>query len=78
MAWASHSLIGHIVVFQVVISLPLIVRHLAQDYSEGVSLSAGRVAFVALAWVAAGLVIAVAGWYTITLPLIKARDKKKG
>jgi hypothetical protein len=76
--WASHCLVGHIVLFLVAGSVPCFLFFLYLDYSDGVALTLRRVTYLGLLWALAGLAVATLGWYTVSLPLIKARDKRPG
>jgi len=76
--WASHCLVGHIVFFVVAGSVPCFLFFLYLDYSDGIAFTLRRVTYLALLWALAGLAVAALGWYTITLPLIKVRDKRSG
>ena len=73
--WASHCLVGHVVLFLVGVSLPCLAVFLFLDYSDGIPLTLSRVMYLALLWALAGLVVATLGWYTVSLPLIKQREK---
>ena len=70
--WASHSLLGHLVFFQIVFA-PLLGYFLFLDYSEG-RLTVLRTAYVMGVTGAAGAVVAILGWYTISRPLIAKRN----
>ena len=73
--WASHCLVGHIVLFLVGGSLPCFAVFLFLDYSDGTPLTLSRVMYLALLWALAGLAVATLGWYTVSLPLIRERGK---
>jgi hypothetical protein len=77
LTWASHCLPGHIVLFLIGCSLPCFAVFLFLDYSEGISLTIGRVTYLAVLWAIGGLVIATLGWYTVSLPLIKTRGNRR-
>jgi hypothetical protein len=70
--WASHSLLGHLVFFQIVFT-PLLGYFLFLDYSEG-KLTVLRAAYVAGLTAVASAVVATLGWYTISRPLIARRN----
>ncbi len=73
--WASHTLSGHIVFFRVAVGLPGFALLLFLHYSEG-TLTVGRAIYVAFLVTIGALVIALLGWYTISLPLITNMRRK--
>lgn len=70
--WASHSLLGHLVFFQIVFA-PLVGYLLFLDYSDG-ELTVLRTAYIVALTAVAGAVVATLGWYTISRPLIARRN----
>jgi len=73
--WASHCLSGHVVFFQIV-SLPLFLFFLATDYAEH-TVSVGRTISLVFLVSAAGIFVAVLGWFTVTKPLIDRQSGNK-
>lgn len=70
----SRSLVGHIVFFEVIFSLPFVVFGIVSNYSEG-TLSVGFAIEMVAEIVAIGAVVAAAVWFFITTPLKKKPDK---
>ena len=73
--WARSSLLGHMVLFEVILSLPLSIVFLELNYTQG-TLTAAWAFDMAIIWIALGAVVAVLGWYTVSLPLIKLRKDR--
>jgi hypothetical protein len=73
LSWASHSLIGHIVLFQIGFGLPMVFMSWDLIYF-GADLSLASVLRVLSLIVGAGLIVAVLFWYTISKPLISSRQ----
>jgi hypothetical protein len=71
--WASQSLIGHVVFFQIVAS-PLFFYFLADDYAEHVVSPARTISLVFLVS-GLGLFVAIMGWYTVSKPMIDRRKR---
>jgi hypothetical protein len=73
--WGSESLLGHIVLFEALCGTPLWSFGIATMYSDHTLTVAWALYITALCIV---LVAIGAGlfWYTISLPLIKRRDKR--
>jgi hypothetical protein len=73
--WGSSSLIGHVVLFEVICAAPLLSFSIGTMYSEGTLtvLSTLYMAVVCSVLVAVG---AALFWYTFSLPLIKRRGDK--
>ena len=72
--WVSQSLLGHVVLFELIVSLPWLVWFFASNYAEGTLTVSSTLQFIAEA-VVVGAAVAFAVWHTITLPLIR-RVKK--
>ncbi len=70
--WASHSLIGHVVLFQIGVTFPMLFTFSDSMYLDGV-LAFGRVLRVLFLTVGGGLVVAMLFWYTVSRPLIGRR-----
>ena len=75
--WASHTLIGHIVIFLAGFSVPGLALFLFLDYSDGRPFTVGRAMYLAFLCGIAGAVVATLGWYTISLPLMERREKER-
>ena len=73
--WASSSLLGHVVLFEVILSLPLAIVFFVLNYSQG-TLTVAWVFYMATIWAAFGALVAVLGWYIVSLPLIKLRQSQ--
>jgi hypothetical protein len=71
-AWASKSLLGHLVLFEAFFSIPMFFL-LFDRGPDGFTV--GWVIYSAVVWAAAGAVVAILFWYTVTAPLIR---RKKG
>lgn len=74
--WGSRSLLGHIALFQVFFSLPLVVLSLSRSASQG-PLSLRWALHTVLVAAAGGVVCAVLFWYTVMRPLITRQGHKK-
>jgi hypothetical protein len=74
--WALLSLVGHVVLVQLVFTLPMVIVFLRLDFLDG-TLSVSSTARTV--WVAAlgGLCCAAALWFTITVPLA-AKQRQSG
>ena len=72
LSWCSSSLKGHVVFFQIIAAIPLLLLFLLRMKSEGALTiaSAMWMAFVCVALVTAG---AALFWYTFSLQLIRRR-----
>lgn len=66
----SRSLVGHIVFFEVIFSLPFVIFGVITNYAEG-TLSMGFAIEMVAEIVAIGAVVAVLVWFFITVPLKK-------
>lgn len=66
--WVSHSLVGHIVFFEVIIFIPAIIYGVISNYVEG-TLSAGFAIEMVIEVAAIVAIAAIAVWFFITLPL---------
>lgn len=72
--WISRSLLGHVVFFQIIFSLPASIYGLVSNYTQG-TLTVPFAVEMMIVVSALGAVGAAAVWYTITLPIIN-RTKK--
>jgi hypothetical protein len=73
--WGSSSLKGHLVLFELFFSIPLLVTFLVSDYSDG-TLTIGWAIWSVFVWAIAGAAVAVAFWFTVSSALIKNRRDK--
>jgi hypothetical protein len=73
--WASSSLLGHLVLVEVVCSVPLCLVLLDLNYEDG-TLTAGWALWIFSISALAGVIGAALVWYTISLPLIKRRKDR--
>ena len=71
--WASHSLIGHVVLAQIAFSIPMLFVFRDSLYVYG-ALDFGRVLYVLTLAVGGGVAWAVLFWYTVSRSLIRRRD----
>lgn len=63
--WASHTLIGHVVLFELTTALPMAAIFIYFDYSDG-TLSFGRVLYLIAVWSAGIAAAAVIFWFTFS------------
>lgn len=73
-SWGSSSLLGHVVLFEVLAGTPLLAAAIPTMYSQDTLTvgSALRIAILCAVLVALG---ASLFWYTFSLPLIRRRDR---
>lgn len=72
--WASFSLVGHVVLFELLVSVPAFCVFLVLIYSEH-ELTAIWALYVAFFCSFAGGLIATLFWYTLSRPLIKTKKR---
>ena len=72
--WISRSLLGHVVFFEIIFSVPAFIYGLASNYSQD-ALTAPFAIEMMVEVATLGAVGAVAVWYTITLPIIRRTRK---
>lgn len=74
--WGSTSLVGHLVMFELLCGSPLLVWALSTMQSEGTLTlgSALRIGIICVGLVAVG---AALFWYTFSAPLLKSRDGRR-
>ena len=72
---AGHSLLGHVIVFETVFSLPMLIYGFAWNHARG-SLTLSSAALMLLEVSALVVAGASAVWYLITLPLIKRKKQQ--
>lgn len=70
--WASTSLLGHLIVFEVIFSLPMFLLLSALNYSLDI-FTVGWARYAAIVWASLGGVGAALVWCTVSLPAIKRR-----
>jgi hypothetical protein len=70
---ASSSLGGHILLWEIVFSLPLFLMFLLKSNSEG-TLTFEWAIHLAIVWSVLGVLAATTFWYLVSLPLKKGRD----
>lgn len=73
--WGSSSLFGHIVVAELVYSLPLFIALSASNYSEG-TLTISWAVWIAFVSATTGLIGAIVFWYAVTSQLIMCKRRK--
>jgi hypothetical protein len=73
--WASSSLRGHVVLFELFVALPNWVLLSMANYSEG-TLSLNWSAHIAFYCLLGGASVAVLFWFTITSPWLKRKARK--
>ena len=75
--WASHSLGGHIVLFELVLSLSLFIVFLAQKLADG-DITLGWVLWALFVTASIGAIAAILAWFTITRGLIdRTRNRRE-
>lgn len=72
--WGSSSLGGHLVLFEIFVSMPLFLIFVGLTSSEG-TLTMNWGLRLAVIWFAIGATLAVLCWHVISLPII---NKKNG
>ena len=73
--FVNGSFFGHVVLYELVGSLPVFIWFLVETHKEG-TLTAWWAAQFALAAIAGGIVAAFALWHTVTLPLLRHSKEK--
>jgi hypothetical protein len=73
--WCSSSLIGHLILFQLICAAPLSVMFILNISSEH-TLTFGRAFYIAGLCSVLFAIVAVLFWYTLSKPLISSRSKK--
>ena len=68
----NPTLLGHVVLFEVIFSLPLFLFFLSTRHSQG-TLTLDSAIYLAFIWAGGGAVMAVFFWFTFSLPLMKRR-----
>jgi hypothetical protein len=74
-AWASESLIGHIVLIEVTFSPAILILLLILNYQQG-TLTLLWAAYLVCMVAVVGAVLATTIWYTITVKIMKHRGGK--
>jgi hypothetical protein len=70
----SSSLLGHVALFEVILSAPAFAYGLASNYSDGLLTPAFTIE-MAVELAAIGAAVGFAVWHCITLPLIRRQKK---
>jgi hypothetical protein len=73
--WGSTTLTGHLVLFQLIFSVPMYLLALYVNYLQG-SLTLLWGFYTAFACAVIGSVFAVVFWFTISSGLIKKRERR--
>lgn len=72
LTWASRSLLGNVVLFEILLGLPSFVAFSYMDYTRGI-LAPARMIFVCAICVMEGLILGVIIWFGVTRPAINRR-----
>ena len=72
--WASHSFVGHVVLFQIMWTVPMLIISIVLNNADGTVTLLWALNSLALSSLSA-FVIAILVWYTISRPLIRQRKK---
>ena len=75
--FTNRSFFGHVVLYQLVVSLPVFIWFLVENHNEG-TLTLLWTAQFALVAIAVGVAIAFAIWHTVTLPLLRRAKENSG
>ncbi len=70
--WFGTSLVGHVVFYQLIFTVPIAATFLYLSYSDGI-LTAAWAGYTVIVSAVFGLMVAAGIWYTITSPLLKRR-----
>ena len=70
--WCALSLLGHIVLFALTFTVPMLVAGLTLNYVEG-TLTWDWVPYIALYSVLGGFAMAVIIWFVVTSPLLRRK-----
>ncbi len=73
--WCSSSLIGHLILFQLICAAPLSVMFILMMSSEH-TLTVGRAFFITAVSSVLFAIGAALFWYTLSKPLLSSRSKK--
>lgn len=73
--WCSSSLIGHLVLFQLICAAPLSAMFILKMSSEH-TLTVSSAFFIAAMCSVLFAIVAALFWYTLSKPLISSRSKK--
>ncbi len=72
--WCVSSLVGHVVLFVLTFSIPMLIAGLTLNYVEG-TLTWDWAPYIALYSVLGGFAVAVIIWFAITAPLLRRRGR---
>ena len=75
--FANRSFFGHVVLYELVVSLPVFIWFLVENYNER-TLTVPFAAQFALEAIAGGVIAAFAMWHTVTLPLLRRSKERIG
>jgi hypothetical protein len=75
--WARSSLLGHIVLFELLFSLPEFLIFEFMNYRDGALTVTGTLR-IAITAVVGGAVFATLVWFTISLPFRRRLKREKG
>jgi hypothetical protein len=71
--WASSSFFGHVVLCELLFSLPLALVFMDLNHADG-KLTPSWAFYLVVVWALLGMVGAALVWFTISLPLLKRRQ----
>jgi hypothetical protein len=72
--WLATSLVGHVVFYQLIFTVPVAATFLYLSYSDG-TLTAAWAGYTVIVSAVFALVVAAGIWYTITSPRLKRRGR---
>ncbi len=73
--WGSCSLVGHVILWELFVILPMFLFVLNRNYAEGL-LTVSWAVRAAIVGMSLGVVGAMAFWYTVVYPLIRKKGNK--
>ena len=73
LTWASRSLLGNIVLFEILVALPTFIAFSYLDYEDGI-LTSGRSLLVGSVCVVEGIVLGTISWFCVTRPAINRKS----
>jgi peptidoglycan/LPS O-acetylase OafA/YrhL len=73
--WAASSLLGHVVGFALLYSVPLCVTFLGMTYNEG-TLDVPSALWIVFVCGLTGIIVATLFWYIVSRPLVKRRKDR--
>src|SRR4051794_31893280 len=75
LTWASRSLLGNVVLFEILLGLPSFVMFSYMDYERGI-LTPMRMIFVCVICLTEGLMLGAIIWFGVTRPAINRKLNK--